>query len=122
MLLMSQSGKLFRLAAEWGLRQISAILVLALTLFSFNCRTGANANLPHNNSANEEGVRVFGFEVIHTYPHDTGAFTQGLVFHDGSLLESTGQEGRSSLRSVELETGKVLRQVAVPRPYFAEGL
>lgn len=122
MLFMTAIGKLFRAAFERDWRQISAILVLALTLFSFNCRTGANANLPPKNSADKESVRVFGYEVIHTYPHDADAFTQGLVFHDGRLLESTGQEGKSSLRSVELETGKVLKKVDVPGPYFAEGL
>jgi glutamine cyclotransferase len=59
---------------------------------------------------------------VHVYPHDPAAFTQGLVFYDGKLLESTGQEGRSSLRLIELETGNVLRKVDIPSPYFAEGL
>jgi glutamine cyclotransferase len=56
------------------------------------------------------------------WPHDSNAFTQGLILSDGKLLESTGQEGFSSLRRVELETGKVLKKVDVPRPYFAEGI
>jgi len=60
--------------------------------------------------------------VIRSFPHDTSAFTQGLVWHDGFLYESTGREGHSSLRKVELETGKVLQKVDVPSPYFAEGL
>lgn len=63
-----------------------------------------------------------GYEVVKVYPHDRGAFTQGLIFRDGHLYESTGLNGRSSLRKVELETGKVLQQVDVDRAYFAEGL
>ena len=63
-----------------------------------------------------------GYEVVNSWPHDTDAFTQGLVFLDGKLIESTGQEGLSSLRSVELQTGKVLKKVDVPEPYFAEGI
>ncbi len=71
-------------------------------------------------------------EVINTYPHDPEAFTQGLLWYEGKLYESTGLRGQSSLREVALETGEVLRQVDVTRPqselaagtldYFAEGL
>lgn len=62
------------------------------------------------------------YRVVNVFPHDPRAFTQGLVFTDGKFLESTGQEGRSSLRSVEIQTGNVLKNVEVPEPYFAEGL
>ncbi|MES2692032.1 MAG: glutaminyl-peptide cyclotransferase, partial [Verrucomicrobiota bacterium] len=55
------------------------------------------------------------------WPHDRGAFTQGLVFYRGSLIESTGLNGQSSLRELELETGKVRKRVDVPAAYFAEG-
>ena len=61
-------------------------------------------------------------EVVHTYSHDPTAFTQGLVFDDGFLYEGTGLEGRSSLRKVELKTGKVLRQHDLDRKYFGEGI
>jgi len=67
-------------------------------------------------------VPVYGYKVIHTYPHDPSAFTQGLIFLDGVLYESTGLNNRSSLRKVQLETGKVLQQQQVPGEYFAEGL
>jgi glutamine cyclotransferase len=66
-----------------------------------------------------EQLRV---QVVKTYPHDRGAFTQGLLLHQGTLYESTGQVGQSSLRQVEVESGRVIRKVDVPRPYFAEGL
>jgi glutamine cyclotransferase len=61
-------------------------------------------------------------QVVRSYPHDRGAFTQGLLYHEGRLYESTGLPGRSSLRRVVLESGQVERQIAVPNPIFAEGL
>lgn len=63
-----------------------------------------------------------GYRVIHTYPHDPQAYTQGLLYEDGYLYESTGLNGRSSLRMVDLETGRVLQKADVPAQYFAEGL
>ena len=65
---------------------------------------------------------VYGYEVVNVYPHDRNAFTQGLLYRDGVLYESTGLNGRSSLRKVELETGKVLQQINIENRYFAEGL
>lgn len=61
-------------------------------------------------------------EVIEAYPHDPHAFTQGLLLHDGTLYESTGLHGRSSLRQVELTTGNVLRRIELPKNEFGEGL
>ena len=66
-----------------------------------------------------EQLRV---QVVRTYPHDRSAFTQGLLLHGGKLYESTGNVGQSSLREVELDTGRVIRRTSVPPPYFAEGL
>ncbi len=63
-----------------------------------------------------------GFEVVHSWPHDPQAFTQGLVYRDGRLYESTGLRGASSIREVELETGRVVRGHALARQYFGEGL
>ncbi|HEX8812711.1 MAG TPA: glutaminyl-peptide cyclotransferase [Terracidiphilus sp.] len=65
---------------------------------------------------------VHGYTVIHTFPHDPHAFTQGLIYEDGHLYESTGQYGESSLRMVDLETGRVLQKQPVAKEYFAEGL
>jgi glutamine cyclotransferase len=63
-----------------------------------------------------------GYRVVHTYPHDREAFTQGLVFLDGHLYESTGEQGHSSLRMVDLKTGRVLQNAPLEEKYFAEGL
>ena len=61
-------------------------------------------------------------QVVHTFPHDSKAFTQGLVYVDGYLFESTGIAGQSSLRKEDLETGGILQFHDVPSQYFAEGL
>jgi glutamine cyclotransferase len=65
---------------------------------------------------------VFGYEIVGEYPHDTEAYTQGLIYIDGFLYESTGITGRSSLRKVRLETGEIIQQRAVDPGDFAEGL
>jgi glutamine cyclotransferase len=65
---------------------------------------------------------VESYKIVHEYPHDHEAFTQGLIYLDRSLYESTGLEGHSSIRRVDLETGRVLQKREIPRPYFAEGL
>jgi glutamine cyclotransferase len=72
--------------------------------------------------AAKAGAPVQGFTVVQSYPHDPGAFTQGLVFADGEFYESTGLNGESSLRRVEITTGKVLQRRDVDQQYFAEGL
>lgn len=64
----------------------------------------------------------YSYEIVHTFPHDRTAFTQGLVFLGGGFIESTGLNGHSTLREVDLTSGRVLRQVPVPDRYFAEGL
>jgi glutaminyl-peptide cyclotransferase len=84
-------------------------------------KAGSIPPLPATENASSAPAR-FGYEVVRAWPHDPRAFTQGLVFRRGVLLESTGLPGRSSLREVELRTGRVLKQVNVPSQYFAEGL
>ena len=66
--------------------------------------------------------RADTYQIVHTYPHDPNAFTQGLIYVDGRLYESTGLNGRSSLRMVDLSTGRVLQKYDVPAEYFGEGL
>lgn len=62
------------------------------------------------------------YEIVNIYPHDPGAFTQGLVFDNGILYEGTGRWGESSLRQVGLESGIVLRSVPLEDQYFGEGI
>jgi len=65
---------------------------------------------------------VESYRIVHAYPHDSRAFTQGLVYVDGMLYEGTGLHGRSSIRMVDLKTGKVLQEHELPARYFGEGL
>jgi glutaminyl-peptide cyclotransferase len=108
-------------------RATRILLILALSFASLQCNGSTNMNTPANAPANGPAaenavVQKYGYQIVNIFPHDPNAFTQGLVFLDGKLIESTGQEGRSTLRSVELQTGKVLKKVDVPLPYFAEGV
>jgi len=68
------------------------------------------------------GLALYGYQVVRSYPHDHEAFTQGLQYLDGVFYEGTGLNGRSSIRRVELETGKVLQRRDVPQQHFGEGI
>jgi glutamine cyclotransferase len=65
---------------------------------------------------------VFTYRIVNTHPHDPRAYTQGLIYKDGFLYESTGRHGESSIRKVRLETGQVLQQHDVDAKYFGEGM
>src|SRR5205807_568103 len=67
-------------------------------------------------------IPEFTYEVVHTYPHDRAAFTEGLFYWDGFLYESTGILAQSSIRKVRLETGEVLQKQDIPERYFGEGI
>ncbi len=84
-----------------------SIFILCLLLCSVSCKAGT--------------LKRYNIEVVKEYTHDTGAYTQGLFFHGGQLYESTGQYGESSIRKVDLQTGRVQRKLDFSRKYFAEG-
>ena len=67
-------------------------------------------------------VNVATYQIVHSYPHDPRAFTQGLLYLDGHLYESTGLNGRSSIRMVDINTGRVLQKYDLPSDQFGEGL
>jgi glutaminyl-peptide cyclotransferase len=67
-------------------------------------------------------VHTDTYQIVHTYPHDPKAFTQGLIYVDGHLYESTGENGQSSIRMVEIESGRALQEYRLPDEYFGEGL
>jgi glutamine cyclotransferase len=102
-----------------GLVALAASAVIVFERF----RSAPKPQQPPAAVANTEVVKsVYGYEVVREYPHDQEAFTQGLVFLDGYLYESTGRTGRSSLRKVRLETGEIIQQRAVNRRDYGEGL
>jgi len=66
--------------------------------------------------------KIYTYKIINEFPHDSGAFTQGLEYHEGFLYESTGQHGTSTLRKVVLKTGKVVKKIDIDKKYFGEGM
>jgi glutamine cyclotransferase len=97
----------------------SPFWVLLLTLLFFL------AALPDPKAPSAgSGIRppIYGFHVIQTFPHDPEAFTQGLIFHEGYLYESTGLHGKSSLRKIHLETGQAVKNIPLSERDFGEGL
>ena len=117
------------------MRQLLTLLLLAALSGCDGGAVGTQTNsanrnsAPTNSTANSNtlggtsaGVPVYGYEVVNTYPHDEQAFTQGLVFQDGEFLESTGLVHHSTLRRVEVQTGKVLQKADVQGYFFAEGM
>lgn len=107
--------------------RFTASASLAALAFSF-CSSGLllRAADPSPPAISEEATTAaparFSYEVVNTWPHDPAAFTQGLVFYGETLLESTGLNGESTLRAVELTTGRVLKKLSLPNEYFGEGL
>lgn len=84
--------------------------------------TNSNVNTNRNTTSTKTPLATYGYEIVNKYKHDSEAFTQGLVYHDGFLYESTGHEGESTLRKVELESGKVLQKYDLADEIFAEGM
>ena len=92
---------------------------LIVVVLSLACTPGPASSI----AAQRKPAPVQSYKVIATFPHDTTSFTQGLVFaSDGQLYESTGLQGESTLRRVDITTGKTLQRIDVPKEYFAEGL
>src|SRR5580692_4602441 len=67
-------------------------------------------------------VPIYDVDVVHTYPHDVSAYTEGLFYLNGFLYESTGLEGHSTIRKVRLDTGEVVLSHDIPPQYFGEGI
>jgi glutaminyl-peptide cyclotransferase len=65
---------------------------------------------------------IYTYKIVNTYPHDTDAYTQGLEYYNGYLYETTGKNGKSTLRKVDIKTGKVLQKIAIDDKYFGEGM
>ena len=82
----------------------------------------AEAPSPAATQKPSDKTPVFTYEIVGRYPHDRGAYTQGLLWHEGKLYESTGQYGESTLRHVDLESGDVLKKRDLPMQVFGEGL
>ncbi len=93
------------------INQYGIIFILLLFIFFVYSRIVKGSECPE-----------YSYEVVHSYPHDRLAFTQGLLYYNGYLYESTGLNSNSSIRQVELEKGKVIKLLELPDSIFCEGL
>ncbi len=97
------------------MRGIAGILLLMGTIGFQTGQRGRGA-------APQPPVPTYGYEVVRSYPHDRGAFTQGLLVRDGFFYEGTGMNGRSGIRKVKIDTGEVLQIKPLGAEYFGEGI
>ncbi len=88
----------------------TAVLILSLTAYILLSSKPADKSTQYT------------YAIINEYPHDTAAFTQGLVIDNGVLYEGTGLNGHSTLRRVDLETGEVLQLYELSDEFFGEGI
>lgn len=93
------------------MRGLSAAGLALVAMLSFGCAQAPAAAVPH-----------YTVKIVKTFPHDPAAFTEGLFYDGGKLFESTGRNGSSWIREVDLDTGKVLRHADVDNRYFGEGI
>jgi len=94
------------------------LLVIALSGF-IACKNndGEDPNKPDPNAP-----KIMSYSIISTYPHDTSSYTQGLLIYKGEMFEGTGNYSYSKLKKVDLKTGKALREIALEKKYFGEGI
>ena len=100
---------------------------IILIAFSLMLSAACNNNKPQpaatpDNTGASNVPSIISYNIVNEYPHDPGAFTEGLEYKDGMLYESTGQYGSSDIRKVDLKTGKVLLSTKMEPRYFGEGL
>jgi glutamine cyclotransferase len=88
------------------------LILIAAALAACSCTPSTEAGT----------IPEYTYQIVHTYPHDTSAFTEGLFYLNGFLYESTGEPGQSSIRKVKLETGEVLQKRDLSEDYFGEGI
>ena len=95
------------------------LLLLPLLGLLFSCNNDSGDDPPQPGPDEPAGL---GFSIIATYPHDTSAYTQGLVIHKGQLYEGTGNYGFSSLKRVDIKTGKTIQEIKLDKQFFGEGI
>jgi glutaminyl-peptide cyclotransferase len=99
----------------------AAIVVILIVVLSVSFGTVLYVT-SNQISAQNKKAQQYTYKIIHAYPHDTTAFTEGLIYADGYLYESKGLYGESTLRQVNLTSGAVLKETALGKQYFGEGI
>lgn len=97
-------------------------LTVSLLILPLACSEGESHPGTTTKPPADQAVTYYSYRIVNSYPHDSTAFTQGLVYFDGFFYESTGLNGRSSIRKVEVVTGTVLQSKLLAQQYFGEGL
>ena len=97
---------------------IVGLSAMAGAVLVFSCLNLEGCSSPDNSDV----IPVYSYSIVNTYPHDSDAFTQGLVFEDGFLYEGTGRYEQSSLRRVDLQTGAILQVRELSDQFFGEGI
>jgi glutaminyl-peptide cyclotransferase len=107
-----------QLAKAMNVRIFSRFFAIALLIGTLSQLLPGQSSRPTHAAKPPE----YSFKLVHVFPHDPAAFTQGLAYRDGFLYEGTGMNGRSSLRKVRLDTGEVVQRVDLASEYFGEGV
>lgn len=94
------------------------ILFIVVTGSFIACNNGPKKPPPPDPNA----PKIMAYSIIHTYPHDTSSYTQGLLIYKGNMYEGTGNYGFSKLKQVDLQTGNTIRDIALDKKYFGEGV
>lgn len=97
------------------------ILGLGITLTTWEQLSGQSYSPPAQAQDKSE-IPVYGYKIINTFPHNTESFTQGLFLEDGILYESTGLNGKSAIKKLDLKTGKVIKSRNMQDKFFGEGM
>jgi len=104
----------------------SVLIILLLPVFFLGLGSALAADevqeWPSYALQEKTNTPISAIKVINIFPHDPDAFTQGLVYHEGYLYESTGLHGKSSLRKVDIKTGKIIKIIKLAHEYFGEGI
>ncbi|MCB9068161.1 MAG: glutaminyl-peptide cyclotransferase [Calditrichae bacterium] len=106
---------------KYNIKGIWTLWILLLFLLH-SCSENSPTTPGGGDNNPPEEIPVVQPEIVATYPHDSGSFTQGLLFHEGFLFEGSGRYGISTFRKVAPETGEVLHSDTLPNQYFGEGL
>jgi len=104
---------------KWLIAVLSATLIIVISFAAYVALRTQLSNVGQTNLI--EPIK-YTYRIINTYPHDNTSFTEGLIYQDGFLYESTGLNGDSTLRKEELETGKTIQLYTLPSQYFGEGI
>lgn len=104
---------------KWIVVTITVALIVVISIAAY---VVLGTQSPNNEQDSQVTPINYTYKIVQEYPHDTSAFTEGLVYSDGYLYESTGLNGNSTLRKEDLLTGEILQQISLDQQYFGEGI